>query len=329
MMRLWHFSRFEIAMKCRCSCYSRLHTQIFSSYTLRKRTWYSYKMAMTVGVEKRNIDCEFPMDCICCMMSICQIRFMGDDHVVWGLAHECVMTYWDQRERVCNLSVLPLLFSMLRMWHETSSLKPVHSLHDIKTVTSELCLLPFLSAHTVASSTIFRGSNMPMCLIADTHSPKAWTTLWTVSIFIASMKECLLGWALMRQALVSVFRELQTKFWCKHGLWCKHGTMPKNSFRCFFASSGISKLGHNFCLAVFLLHAISSNCCVLIWFHLHFSCFDVLSNTCSVAENDVGFYCDVGNWQFQWEYQLQRATQITLDMLSLFLKYIFEIVYCS
>ena len=96
------------------------------------------------------------------------------------------MTYWDHIERVCNLSVLPLLFSMLEMWHDTSPLKSVYFLQDRKTRMLELCLFLFFSAHVIASSIIFRGNNMPMCLIADTHSLNTWTTLWMVTICMAS-----------------------------------------------------------------------------------------------------------------------------------------------
>ena len=42
----------------------------------------------------------------------------------------------------------------------------------------------FLS-HSYLKYTIFRGNNMPMCLVADTHSPKESTTLWMVTICIA------------------------------------------------------------------------------------------------------------------------------------------------
>ena len=48
--------------------------------------------------------------------------------------------------------------------------------------------VPILSSRMVTSSTIFGGNNMAMCLIADTPFPKAWTTLWMVTICIASME---------------------------------------------------------------------------------------------------------------------------------------------
>ena len=102
-----------------------------------------------------------------------------------SIAMQGVMTYWDRREWDLNLSVLPLVFLILGMRHEAASLKSVHFLHDRKIVTSELYVLPFFPSCTVTSSTIFRGKNVPICLVPDTHSPKAWTTLWMVTICIA------------------------------------------------------------------------------------------------------------------------------------------------
>ena len=102
----------------------------------------AYKMAMTFGMKRKIMDCKFPIVCICHVTSICHIKFMGAQRVVWGLPHECVMTYWDHGERVFHLSVLPLVFSTFDMWHKAWTLKWVHSLHDRKAVTSELCLLP-------------------------------------------------------------------------------------------------------------------------------------------------------------------------------------------
>ena len=130
------------------------------------------KWQLTLGMKRKIIQCEFPIDCICDVVSICHVKYMGVECVVWGLPHECVTTYWDSREQDFNLSVLPLVFSILGMRHEAASLKSVHSLHDRKTVLSELCLLPFFPSCTVTSSTIFRVKKVPMCLIADTHSHK-------------------------------------------------------------------------------------------------------------------------------------------------------------
>ena len=102
----------------------------------------AYKMAMTIGMKRKVMDCEFPLVCICHVASICHIKFMGDQPVVQGLPHEYVMTYWEHGKRVFHLSVLPLVFSILGMWHKAANLKWVHSLQDRKAVTSELCLLP-------------------------------------------------------------------------------------------------------------------------------------------------------------------------------------------
>ena len=102
----------------------------------------AYKMAMTFGMKRKIMQCEFPIVCICHVAWICHIKFMVDQRVVRGVPEECVMMYWDHRERVFHLSVLPLAFSILGMWHKASTLKWVHSLQDRKAVTSELCLLP-------------------------------------------------------------------------------------------------------------------------------------------------------------------------------------------
>ena len=42
----------------------------------------TYKMAMTLGIKKEIMDCEFPFDCICHVVSICHNIFMGDERVV-------------------------------------------------------------------------------------------------------------------------------------------------------------------------------------------------------------------------------------------------------
>ena len=124
-----------------------------------------------------------------------------------------------------------------------------------------------LSSRMVTSSTIFGGNNMPMCLIADTPFPKAWTTLWTVTICIASTsKECLLVRVLTVHALVSVLKELQTRFWCGSGLWPNNGTTPKTPFLASSKYEAFQSLGTIFALQFPWLLAMPSNCCVLIWF---------------------------------------------------------------
>ena len=107
------------------------------------------KMAMTFGMKRKIVHCEFPIVCICHVAWICHIKFMGVERAVWGWPQECATTYWDSRERDFNLSVLPLVFSILGMQHEAASLKSVHSLQDRKAVTSEPYLLPFFpSSHS-------------------------------------------------------------------------------------------------------------------------------------------------------------------------------------
>ena len=104
--------------------------------------------------------------------------------------------------------------------------------------------VPILSSRMVTSSTIFGGNNMPMCLIADTPFPKAWTTLWMVTICIASTaKECVLMRALTMQVLVSVLKELQTRFWCGSGLWPNNRTMPKSHFLASLQYEAFQSLG--------------------------------------------------------------------------------------
>ena len=58
------------------------------------------KMAMTLGVKMKIIRSKFLIDCICHMVSTCYIKFIYDEHVVWGLPRKCMMTYCDHRERV-------------------------------------------------------------------------------------------------------------------------------------------------------------------------------------------------------------------------------------
>ena len=89
-----------------------------------------------------------------------------------------------------------------------------------------------------------------MCLVADAHSPKAWTTLWMVTACIvctkrvfastitpdASYRQCLQGAAnkiLMEKCLMTSQQNNAEKF------------LP-----CLFALSGISKLGGNFLFAI-------------------------------------------------------------------------------
>ena len=171
-------------MERRYSCYSWLYTKIRCSSALRKGPGYSVQMAMTFVMKAKIIECRFLIDCICHVASICHVKFMGVQRVVWGWPHECAATYWDSREQDFNLSVLPLVFSILGMRHEAASLKSVHFLHDRKAVTSELHLLPFFPSRAVISSAIFTVKSVPMCLVADTRSPKAWTTLWMVTTCI-------------------------------------------------------------------------------------------------------------------------------------------------
>ena len=96
----------------------------------------TYKMTMTFKMRKKIISYKFAIDCIFHSVPICHIKFMGNEHVVWGLSHEYVMTHWDCRAEVSNWSVLSLVFSILGMWPEASSLKSVHSLHDRQAITS-------------------------------------------------------------------------------------------------------------------------------------------------------------------------------------------------
>ena len=177
MMQLWHFSRSEIVMEHRYSCYSWLHTQIRSSSALRKEPWCSLQNGNDIANENK----DHRMWVSNWLHLSCGINFSCQ---VYGRRGWCVRTYWDSRKWDFNLSVLPLVFSILGMWHKTASLKFVHSLHDRKAVTSELYLLPFFPSCIVTSRTIFRGNNAPMCLIAYAHSLKAWTTLWIVTICI-------------------------------------------------------------------------------------------------------------------------------------------------
>ena len=77
-------------------------------------------------------------------------------------------------------------------------------------------------------------------------------------------------------------------------------------FVAFLHHQAFQSLGTISALQFFLLHAIPSNCCVLIWFHLHVSCFDVLSNTCSVAENTFIVMLAIGNFNESTSCRGQR-----------------------
>ena len=170
MMWLWHFSRSELLWNADVLATPGCIHKSAVPIQWERGHDTAYKMAMTLGMKRKTMDCEFPIVCICHVTSICHIKSMGDQRVVQGLPHECVMTYWDHGERVFHLSVLPLVFSILGMRHKASTLKWVQSLGDRKAVAWELWLLPFFSSRIVTSLTIFKGNNMPMCLVAKTHS---------------------------------------------------------------------------------------------------------------------------------------------------------------
>ena len=111
-------------------------------------------------------------------------------------------------------------------------------------------------------------------------------TLACDNLYRSPRKERLLVRALTMRAVVSVSKETS-----KLNVDVKMVYAPtteqnsKNLFSCFFALSGVSKLGRNLWLAISWLLGMPSKCCVVIWCHSFISCFDMLSITSSVAEN--------------------------------------------
>ena len=105
----------------------------------------AYKMGMTFEKQNEDHGVQVSNWFFCYVVQICHIRFMGDERVVRGLPHECGMTYWDHRERIFILSILPLC--LFNIGDVTWSLKSAHSSHPRKAVMSEPCLLPLVSSH--------------------------------------------------------------------------------------------------------------------------------------------------------------------------------------
>ena len=44
----------------------------------------AYKIEMTLGMKRKIIQCKFPIDCICHVVSICHVKFVSVERVVWG-----------------------------------------------------------------------------------------------------------------------------------------------------------------------------------------------------------------------------------------------------
>ena len=120
-------------------------------------------------------------------------------------------------------------------------------------------------------------------------------------------RACLLVRALTMRAVVSVSKETS-----KLNVDVKMVYAPtteqnsKNLFCCFFALSGVSKLGRNLCLAISWLLAMPSKCCVVIWCHSCISCFDIFSITSSVAENNFIGTLAFGNFSESTSCRGQR-----------------------
>ena len=149
----------------------------------------AYKMAMTLGMKSEIMHYEFPIDCICHVMSICHSKFMGDKRVCMRTATRvCDDILRSQRTIFQFECPASCVFNIGDVAHEASSLTPVHSLLNRKPIMTEPCLLPSFSSCIVSWSTIFKGNNMSICLVADAQSAKAWTTVWMVTICIASVE---------------------------------------------------------------------------------------------------------------------------------------------
>ena len=142
MVWLWHFSRSELLWNADVLATPGCIHKSTVPIQWERGHDPAYKMAMIFGMKRETMDCEFPIFGICHVASICHMKLMGDQRVVRGLPHECDMTYWYHGEQVFHLNVLPLVFSILGMWHKASTLKWVQFLQGRKAVTWELCLLP-------------------------------------------------------------------------------------------------------------------------------------------------------------------------------------------
>ena len=146
-----------------------------------------------------------------------------------------------------------------------------------------------------------------MCFVAETHSSQVWTTIWLVTVYIAFTEILFATTSSDNVSSLQCFQgDLKSKCWCENGLCPNNKTNSKNLFSCFFALSGISKLGRNLGLAISWLLAMPSKCCVVIWCHSCIRCFDMLSITSSVAQNSFFATLAFGNFSESTSCRGQR-----------------------
>ena len=147
----------------------------------------AYRMAMTFGTKKRSSTASIQLICIAFVM---RCQFVISDLWPMNVSREdCDMSAWwhigpTKNEFLIWVS-LPLTF---QDWGCGMKHHPWNMCTKDNQQRQKLWLLLFFSPHAVTSSTIFRGHTMPQCVIVHTHSPKACTTLWIITICIASME---------------------------------------------------------------------------------------------------------------------------------------------
>ena len=85
-----------------------------SFYAMRKGPWYIYQNGNHIENEQRIVNSEFLIGCISPLVSICHIKSIGDEHIMWGLPWKCVMTYWVRIGHVWNWASCLLYFEHQR-----------------------------------------------------------------------------------------------------------------------------------------------------------------------------------------------------------------------
>ena len=170
----------------------------------------AYRMAMTLGTKK---DHRLWVSNWFALHLSCNVQFVISD--LWPmtvLREDCDMSAWwhigtTKNEFLIWVS-LPLAF---QDWGCGMKHHPWNMCTKDNQQRQKLWLLLFFSPHTVTSSTNFRGHTMPQCLIVHTHSPKACTTLWIITICIASMERVLVSTDCSQCEPMSVSKEIQSK----------------------------------------------------------------------------------------------------------------------
>ena len=172
MMWLWHFSRSEIVIECRCSCYFWLHTWLWGSYTLRKGPLYSLQNDNDIGNEKEYHELR-----VSNWLDLSYGVILS--YLIWGWRAHCLRAAtrvcYDilRRERTSFEFERPAscVFNIGDVeWSITLEICALFAQQKVNNVRTMLAPIPF--SPIITSNTVFRGNNMSICLIADTHSPK-------------------------------------------------------------------------------------------------------------------------------------------------------------